>query len=136
MEIMAVLEAVRALDGPLEVVSDSTYVINCFRDHWWEAWLQNNWSNRQRNPVANRDLWEPLVEMVRHRDIRFRWVRGHSGDPINDLVDQLAVRACRTQQGQQGDVPDAEIATTDADRSLHAPQEPCPSAGDHDGGVQ
>ena len=40
MEIVAALEAVRALDGPLEVVSDSTYVVNCFRDRWWEGWDQ------------------------------------------------------------------------------------------------
>jgi ribonuclease HI len=133
MELTAVLEAVRALDGPLDVVSDSTYVIRCFRHRWWEGWLQRNWSNRQRKPVANRDLWEPLVEIVRHRDIRFRWVKGHSGDPMNELVDQLAVQACRTQQGQQGNVSNLGIATTAAERSLHAPQEPCPSAGDHDG---
>jgi ribonuclease HI len=63
MEIMAVLEAAKALDGPLEVVSDSTYVINC---------------------------------------ITFRWVKGHSGDPMNELVDQLAREALRTQQGRQG----------------------------------
>jgi ribonuclease HI len=114
MEITAVLEAVRALDGPLEVVSDSTYVINCFRDQWWEGWLLRNWRTRQRKPVANRDLWEPLVELVRHRDVRFRWVKGHSGDPMNELVDQLAKRACRTQQDQQGNVLDLGIATTDA----------------------
>jgi ribonuclease HI len=48
MEVMAVLEAVKALDGPLEVVSDSTYVINCFRDRWWEGWLQRNWTNSQK----------------------------------------------------------------------------------------
>jgi ribonuclease HI len=106
MEITAVLEAVRALDGPLEVVSDSTYVIRCFRDQWWEGWLLRNWRNRQRKPAANRDLWEPLIEIVRHRAIRFRWVRGHSGEPMNELVDQLAKRACRTQQGQQGNVSD------------------------------
>ena len=51
---MAVLEAVKALDGPLEVVSDSTYVINCFRDRWWEGWLQKNWTNSQKRPVVNR----------------------------------------------------------------------------------
>ena len=44
MEITAVLEAAKALDGPLEVVSDSTYVINCFRNRWWEGWLQKNWT--------------------------------------------------------------------------------------------
>lgn len=102
MELTAVLEAAKALDGPLEVVSDSTYVINCFRDRWWEGWLQNNWTNSQKKPVANRDLWEPLIAIVRQRDITFRWVRGHSGDPMNELVDQLAREAARTQQGRQG----------------------------------
>jgi ribonuclease HI len=105
MELTAVLEAAKALDGPLEVVSDATYVINCFRDRWWELWLQNNWTNSQKKPVANRDLWEPLIKLVRQRGITFRWVRGHSGDPMNELVDQLAVEAARTQQGRQGIVP-------------------------------
>ncbi len=106
MEITAVLEAVTALDGPLQVVSDSTYVINCFGDRWWEAWLRKGWINTQRKPVANRDLWEPLIEIVRCRAIVFRWVKGHSGDPMNDLVDQLAVEAGRTQREQQGVAPD------------------------------
>ena len=39
MELTAALEAVRALPGPLLVVSDSTYVVNCFRDNWWRGWL-------------------------------------------------------------------------------------------------
>jgi RNase H len=90
------------LEGPLEVVSDSTYVINCFRDRWWEGWLQKNWTNSQKRPVVNRDLWEPLIAIVRQRGITFRWVRGHSGDPMNELVDQLAWEAGRTQQGRQG----------------------------------
>ena len=59
MEIRAVLEALRALPGAVEVVSDSTYVVNCFRDRWWEKWLAKGWINSQRKPVANRDLWEP-----------------------------------------------------------------------------
>ncbi len=106
MEITAVLEAVKTLDGPLVVVSDSTYVINCFRDRWWEAWLLKQWINSQRKPVANRDLWEPLIEIVRVRDITFRWVKGHSGNPMNDLVDWLAVEAGRTQRGERGAAPD------------------------------
>ena len=43
MEISAALDAARALEGPLEVVSDSTYVVNCFRDGWWEGWLARGW---------------------------------------------------------------------------------------------
>src|SRR5690242_16429685 len=40
MEISAVLEALRAIEGKVDVVSDSTYVVNCFRDRWWEGWLK------------------------------------------------------------------------------------------------
>jgi ribonuclease HI len=96
MEITAALEAVRSLGGPLVVVSDSTYVVNCFRDGWWRGWLERGWVNSQKKPVANRDLWEPLVEaVVANGRTSFRWVKGHSGDPMNDLVDRLAVEAAK-----------------------------------------
>ncbi|MCC5951573.1 MAG: ribonuclease HI [Acidimicrobiia bacterium] len=101
MELTAALEALRAFDPeePLEVVSDSTYVVNCFRDRWWEGWQRRGWVNSQRKPVANRDLWEPLVDEVRRRgNVTFRWVKGHSGDPGNDVVDALAVAAAEAQR--------------------------------------
>ncbi len=92
MEIRAALEAVRALDGPLVVVSDSTYVVNCFRDGWWRGWLARGWTTSAKKPVVSRDLWEPLIALVEERgDVAFRWVKGHSGDAMNDLVDALAV---------------------------------------------
>jgi len=93
MEIRAVLEALSSLDGQLTIVSDSTYVVNCFRDKWWVKWKANGWKNSQRKPVANVDLWKPLIELVIARQPKFRWVKGHSGDPMNDLVDALAVAA-------------------------------------------
>lgn len=94
MEIRAALEAVIALSGPLVVVSDSTYVVNCFRDQWWDGWLKRGWTTSAKKPVANRDLWEPLVMAVKERgDVAFQWVKGHSGHEMNDLVDELAVAA-------------------------------------------
>jgi ribonuclease HI len=100
MEIRAVLEAVTALRGPLLVVSDSTYVVNCFRDRWWEKWLRNGWLTTGKRPVANRDLWEPLVAVVAQRDdIAFSWVKGHSGHAMNDFVDGLAVAAALAAAG-------------------------------------
>ena len=90
------IEALRALapDGrPVEIVSDSTYVVNCFNDGWWKKWERNGWKNSKRQPVANDDLWRPLVELVRNGDVTFRWVKGHSGDPMNDHVDAPAVAA-------------------------------------------
>ena len=95
MEITAALEALRALGGhgPVAVVSDSTYVVNCFRDRWWVKWEANGWRTAARKPVANADLWAPLVALVKANAVTFRWVKGHSGDRLNDVVDQLAVAA-------------------------------------------
>jgi ribonuclease HI len=99
MELTAVLEGLRwvisaGLDAAgVEVVSDSTYVVNCFRDGWWKKWERNGWQNSKRQAVANTDLWKPLIEIVKGADISFRWVKGHSGDPMNDFVDALAVAA-------------------------------------------
>ena len=58
MELTAALEAVGHFEGPLVVVSDSTYVVHCFRDGWWENWIRKGWVNARREPVANRDLWK------------------------------------------------------------------------------
>ena len=103
MELTATMEAVRAFDGPLLVVSDSTYIVHCFRDAWWEKWLRTGWLNAKREPVANRDLWEPLIEAVRLRgDVGFRWVKGHSGDRWNDEADRLAVQAAERQEPRSG----------------------------------
>ena len=94
MEVRAAYEAILALPGPLVVVSDSTYVVNCFKNSWWTGWRSRGWVNSAKKPVANRDLWEPLIDLVEERgDVTFRWVKGHSGHPMNDLVDQLAVEA-------------------------------------------
>ena len=102
MELTAVVDAVTFLSGSLVVVSDSTYVVNCFRDRWWQGWIARGWLNSQKKPVANRDLWEPLVAayLAAPGRVRFRWVKGHSGDPMNDMVDRLAVEAAASQAGR------------------------------------
>ncbi len=104
MEITAVLRALQSLDGDVLVMSDSTYVVNCFRDRWWQGWLRRGWRNSAGKPVANRELWEPLLALAldAKRSVRFSWVKGHSGDEMNDLVDLLAVEAATTQRGRSG----------------------------------
>lgn len=116
MELAAVLDAVRAHPGRLRIVSDSTYVVNCFRDKWYVGWKQRGWTNKARKPVANRDLWEPLVEayLARPGEIDFEWVKGHSGDHMNDLVDRLAVEAALTQRGRSGAEPPTDLGPPDA----------------------
>ncbi|MBS1847583.1 MAG: ribonuclease HI [Actinobacteria bacterium] len=105
MEITAAYEALEAISGPVDIVSDSTYVVKCFNDRWWAGWQRRGWKNAAGKPVANRDLWEPFIEAVNRRtgEVRFRWVKGHSGDRWNDRVDELAVEACRRGRGATGE---------------------------------
>lgn len=103
MELTAVLRAVERFDGPLRIVSDSTYVVNCWRDGWWKGWLKRDWRNSRKEPVANRDLWESLIPHFRDRsDLHMEWVKGHSGDRWNDLADRLAVGAVQRGEDRSG----------------------------------
>lgn len=92
MELMAVIQALRANSGDVVIVSDSTYVINCFRDSWWKKWIKNGWRNSKGEPVANSDLWRELVPLVTEgaSPVVFRWVKGHSGVELNEKADALA----------------------------------------------
>ena len=100
MEVTAVIEALTSnADDEIDIVSDSTYVVKCFHDRWWAGWQRRGWKNSAGKPVANRDLWEELIELALDpgRAISFAWVKGHSGDRWNDRVDELATEAARRQ---------------------------------------
>lgn len=107
MEITAALRALQANAGALLIISDSTYVVNCFRDKWWEGWRRRGWRTSGGKPVANRDLWEPFIDLALDpaRSVRFGWVKGHSGDLMNELVDRLATQAAAAQAGVSGASP-------------------------------
>jgi len=103
MEIRAVIEALREMpDGDIEIVSDSSYVVKCFHERWHAGWIRRGWKNSQGKPVANQDLWRPLFELALtdERRVSFSWVKGHSGDLMNDFVDALATAAADTQRGR------------------------------------
>ena len=117
MELTAASAAVQTLEGPLRVHSDSTYVVNCFVQEWWKGWLRRGWKNSKKEPVANRDLWEPFIELVNARaDVEFVWVKGHSGHRLNDAADQLATTAAAEQKHQSGGIfTDAIVRGLDGD---------------------
>jgi ribonuclease HI len=99
MEVMAVIRALQSLPGPLHVISDSTYVVNCFRQKWWVGWKRRGWRTTQGKAVANLDLWQQLLDLALDpsRSVTFAWVKGHSGDRMNDVVDLLATQAADLQ---------------------------------------
>jgi ribonuclease HI len=92
MELTAVLEGLRALPGRRRVAvhSDSAYVVNCFRERWYERWRRNGWRNAQKKPVENRDLWEALLGEAGRHEVHWHKVAGHAGDPLNERADRLA----------------------------------------------
>ena len=98
MELTAVAEGLAAIPGRrrVHVYSDSAYIVNCFREGWWERWEKTGWRNSQKQPVANRDLWERLLRETRRHDVVWHKVRGHTGDPLNERVDELARGAIRS----------------------------------------
>lgn len=94
MEITAAYEAVKVNEGPLLIISDSMYVVQCFVQGWFRKWHRNGWLTQAKTEVKNRDLWEPFIDLVVERDeIRFLWVKGHSGDLGNEAADLLASAA-------------------------------------------
>lgn len=91
MEMTAVIEALRRLKEPCDVVifTDSTYLKNGITT-WIHGWKRNGWKTRDKAPVKNRELWEALdAESKKHR-ITWQWVQGHAGHPENERCDELA----------------------------------------------
>ena len=80
MEMTALLEAFKAIKKggqQIQVFSDSSYLMNCFREKWYVNWQKNGWKNAQKKPVENRDLWEGLLPYLEQHDIAFFRVKGH-----------------------------------------------------------
>jgi ribonuclease HI len=91
MELTAAIEALKALNGSREVViyTDSKYVMDGI-ERWLPAWKQRGWKTAAKKPVKNQDLWEELDRLRNGHTIRWKWVRGHTGNPGNEAADALA----------------------------------------------
>jgi ribonuclease HI len=94
MELIAAATALEALKRPCRVVlrTDSEYVKNGIT-RWHTGWVRRNWRNASGDPVANMDLWRRLLDAAKPHEVEWLWVRGHSGDPMNERADELATAA-------------------------------------------
>ncbi|MDJ0870429.1 MAG: ribonuclease HI [Gammaproteobacteria bacterium] len=97
MELMAAIKALESLKRPCKVTlfTDSVYVQKGISE-WLGNWKRRGWKTADKKPVKNADLWRRLDAAAEAHDIRWRWVRGHSGHPENELVDALARKAIQT----------------------------------------
>lgn len=92
MEINAVLQALRSITTPslFHIFSDSMYVVNSIGKRWIQNWAANGWRTRDGGHVANKDLWEQVLQLVNFHKVKIQWVKGHNGNPGNELCDNIA----------------------------------------------
>ncbi len=97
MEIFAVIAGLQALKRTcrVTVVSDSRYVVDAMTKGWVLRWKAKNWMRTRTDAASNPDLWAMLLENCERHEVRFEWVRGHSGHRENERCDALAVAASR-----------------------------------------
>ena len=76
----------------IKIYTDSTYLKEGITV-WINNWEKNNWKTADKKNVKNIDLWKRLKELVKSNQVEWNWIKGHSGDPLNDLVDKLAKKA-------------------------------------------
>jgi ribonuclease HI len=94
MELTAAAEALSALKRPCKVIvhTDSEYLKNGIT-RWHTGWVRKNWRTASGDPVKNMDLWTRILDGSKNHAIEWRWVRGHSGNAMNERADQLATAA-------------------------------------------
>ena len=94
MELLAVIVGLEALtrDGiEVDVYSDSKYVVDAVEKRWVFGWEKKGYKDKK-----NSDLWQRFLRVYRRHQVRFHWVKGHAGNPLNERVDAMAVAAYQT----------------------------------------
>jgi len=94
MELLAVIKGLTALKRPCKInlYSDSKYVLHGITQ-WMQNWKSNGWKTAAKKPVKNVDLWKQLDEVRQQHNIQWHWVKGHAGNPGNEMADSLANQA-------------------------------------------
>lgn len=91
MELMAAIEALNALKKPcrIDLHTDSNYVRQGITQ-WIHDWKKRGWKTADKKPVKNMDLWQTLEEATQRHSVKWHWVKGHNGHPLNERADALA----------------------------------------------
>ena len=90
MELSAVINALKEVgSAELDIYTDSKYVKNGI-ESWIKNWKINGWMTAAKQPVKNKDLWLELDILVSKKEIEWKWVKGHSNDHYNTIVDEAA----------------------------------------------
>ena len=94
MEMQAAILALKELKTScyVDLYTDSKYLMQGITE-WIHNWQKNGWKTKNKKPVKNADLWQALqVELARHHQVNWNWVKGHASTEGNIIADSLAVR--------------------------------------------
>ena len=96
MELTAAIRALEALKRPcsIDLHTDSAYLRGGITS-WLAGWKKNGWRTADKKPVKNVELWQELERAAAPHDVRWHWVKGHAGDPMNERADELAREGMR-----------------------------------------
>ena len=107
-EIKAIINGLKRIKPnsahyPIQVFSDSAYLVNCMKQRWYDKWRTNGWKNSKKEPVENSDLWEELLRVIEDGFLKITWnkVRGHSKIFYNEECDKLARLGLEKARGKQ-----------------------------------
>ena len=94
MELMAAIKALVFFSKKqkIRIYTDSNYVKEGITN-WIKIWEKNNWKTANKKKVKNIELWIKLNTLSNFHDIEWKWVKAHSGDSMNNMVDKLARKA-------------------------------------------
>lgn len=100
MELTAVIQGLSKLkeQTSVTVYTDSQYIVNAINLHWLDNWQIKGWMNASKKPVANRDLWEMIIDLNKKYKPTYVWVKGHSSNEYNNRCDALAVQAIQNNK--------------------------------------
>jgi ribonuclease HI len=92
-------KAKHGIDVPVKVYTDSKYVQNGI-ESWIKKWKTNGWMNAKKKPVENQSLWKDLDDICNGMTLEWFWVKGHSNNDMNNLVDEEARRMARSEKAK------------------------------------
>ncbi len=94
MELRAIIEGLETLKKPCEVVvyTDSKYISDAINKGWLAGWKRMGWKRPKNKPLKNVDMWKKLASLLERHEVRFVWIKGHSGHRENERCDALAKR--------------------------------------------
>ena len=92
---MALVKAFKSKVKQVTVYCDSAYVVNAITKGWLRNWHNNGWETKEGKPIKNKHIWEKMYILVYEKNMNITMVKvkGHKGDPLNELADKMAVEA-------------------------------------------